>query len=253
MDNNSEFDDTLFKQNLDNRIGFQCNFKCVLSIGMRCFSEIFLKGMNYKKFSCIFDASYMCSIENIIHLLKYDMKQTDFIFTEFSSNNIFKPLIEEHGNRSIHRIFNSSDNINDKKAYDKAMYPHYNLQNKEEWQHIERCMKRLQKIKNNNIRTLFFLCIHPHYSQDYRPSIKEIEELSEYLRHSFNCHLLVLYFDINSNKKWYSIKKTEFVTIINVCNNSVNFIDQKESLEEIFKFFSINTDDLLTYEQISSI
>lgn len=35
------------------------DFKCVMSIGIRCFTEIFLKKMNLKKFSGPFDAMYI--------------------------------------------------------------------------------------------------------------------------------------------------------------------------------------------------
>jgi hypothetical protein len=230
--------------NIDN------NFKCVLSIGMRCFSEIFLKKMEYKKFSCIFDGAYMCSIENIIHILENGINYDDFIYTESIDDMQIQSLNKQHGYRSIHKIYNTSTE-NKVTMYHKAMYPHHNFKNNSVWEHMKRTIKRLDCIKSEKIRTLFFLCVHPNYYGDYCPTINELEKLSNYLQNEFNCHLLVVYFNANNivnKQKWFFIQQNKNITIINVSNNSEKYEVQKDTLKEIFSFYNINNDDLLPYE-----
>ena len=48
-------------------------YKCVLSIGIRCFTEIFLKELGFKKFSSPFDGLYLSSINDIIYLLTVNL------------------------------------------------------------------------------------------------------------------------------------------------------------------------------------
>ena len=105
--------------------------------------------------------------------------------------------------------------------------------------------------KNEKIRTLFCLCVHPNYYGDYSPTINELEILSKYLQNIFNCHLLVVYFDENNklnNQKWFCMQQTNNITIINVSNNSEKYEVQKDTLKEIFSFYNINNDELLPYE-----
>ena len=53
------------------------DYKCVLSVGMRCYTEIYLKQMGLKKFSGPLDALYFNNVIHIIYLLKitFGMRQ----------------------------------------------------------------------------------------------------------------------------------------------------------------------------------
>lgn len=249
MDNNEFFDNRLMLQNIQYKLEPEFNFKCILSIGMRCFSEIYLKNMGYKKFSCIFDAAFMRSIDDTLYILENGVNYDDFIYTELMNDNEIQTLNKQFGNRSIHKIENTTENKVD--MYHQAMYPHYNFKNTSDWEHMKRCIKRFHHIKSEKIRTLFFLCVHPNYYRDYCPTINEIEKLSIYLQNSFNCHLLVIYFNQNNklnNKKWFCIKKNKYITIVNVSNFSEKYEVQKDCLQEIFSFYNIDNNELISYE-----
>lgn len=250
MDNNEVFDNRLMLQNINCNFQPEFNFKCVISIGMRCFSEIFLKAMNYKKFSCIFDAAYMSTIEDTMYILENGIKYDDFIYTESMDNIQVQSLNKQFGNRSIHKTYNASTK-DYAHLYHKALYPHHNFKNGYDWEHMKRCINRFECIKSEKIRTLFFLCVHPNYYGDYCPTMDEIEKLSSCLQKTFNCHLLVVYFDERNkvnNKKWFCIKKDKHITIINVSNNSEKYEIQKDVLSEIFSFYNIDNNQLISYE-----
>src|SRR6056300_643503 len=250
MDNNEVFDNRLMLQNIKYNFQQQFNFKCILSIGMRCFSEIFLKKIGYKKFSCIFDAAYMRTIEDTIYILENGVNFDDFIYSESIDDTQIQNLNKQFGNRSIHKNYNiSTEDI--VTVYHKAMYPHHNFKNISNWEHMKRCINRFECIKAEKLRTLFFLCVHTNYYGDYCPTIDEIEKLSGYLHKIFNCHLLVVYFDERNkinNKNWFCIKKNNYITIINVSNNSEKYEIQKDNLSEIFSFYNIDDKELISYE-----
>ena len=60
----------------------ETSFKCVISIGMRCFTDIFLKKLELKQFSCVFDAIYNTDISNIIYIFDNEFNYSDIINTE---------------------------------------------------------------------------------------------------------------------------------------------------------------------------
>ena len=61
-------------------------YKCVLSLGIRCFTEIFLKELELKKFSSPFDALYLSSINDIIYLLENKIEPKYLIHTQNEKN-----------------------------------------------------------------------------------------------------------------------------------------------------------------------
>ena len=76
-------------------------YKCVLSIGIRCFTEIFLKELGFKKFSSPFDGLYLSSVNDIIYLLKNKIEEDNLIHTE--NDEKYKSYNEKWGYRSIHK------------------------------------------------------------------------------------------------------------------------------------------------------
>ena len=89
-------------------------YKCILSVGIRCFTEIFLKEMKLKKFSSPFDGLYLSSINDIIYLLEHKIIEDDLIHTQ--DDKKYNSLNNQWGFRSIHLkldnlIMNKSNSI----------------------------------------------------------------------------------------------------------------------------------------------
>ena len=63
-----------------------------------------------------------------------------------------------------------------------------------------------------------------------------------------------MYFDERNkinNKNWFCIKKNNYITIINVSNNSEKYEIQKDNLSEIFSFYNIDDKELISYEHFT--
>jgi len=223
-------------------------FKCVLSVGTRCHTEIYLK-----KFSGPFDGLYMSSVNDIIYLMNNRINIDDLIYTE--DDDKFSILNNQYGFRSIHTkldntFMNNNNSVNN--LYDYSTFPHHNLKNTKVQKHFHRCFDRLDIIKKQQIRTLFCLFIHPKYDGYVNVSISDVETLSNYLNEMFNCHLLAIYFSKNQNKQPYHIvKKTENYTIFNINEFRWNFDKIDIELREIFKMFNVNENNLLKYNYFS--
>ena len=185
-------------------------YKCVLSIGIRCFTEIFLKELGFKKFSSPFDGLYLSSINDIIYLLKNKIELNNLIHTE--NNPKFKLYNQKWGYRSIHKkLDNSFMDINDiDSSYHFATFPHHNLNDTTTISHFKRAFKRFDIIKKNKIPTLFCLFIHPKHSGYVSIKQEDILRLANYLKNNFNCYLLSIYFFKTNTKEPYSLfKKTD--------------------------------------------
>lgn len=233
------------------------NIACIISIGMRCFTEMYLKEMNLKKFSGPFDGIYSTNINNIIDLMKNKINYDKLIHSETINNTIIQQLNGKHGNRSMYKNYFDENNL--ELSYHNATFPHHNLNNHSTKLHFDKCFQRLDIIKNKKIRTLFCLFIHPEYSTDREPPLSDILKLNTYLNEEYNCHLLIITFKkINSNEKYITISKTDTYTNIIVNNNTYTFSnfdnylknDFFECLKEIFNSFEIKQENLLKYEDI---
>jgi hypothetical protein len=226
------------------------DYKCIISIGMRCFTEIFLKSMNLKKFSCVFDGMYNTNIHDIINILENRFTYDELIYTDIISDNYIKELNVKHGNRTIHK------NINYKKddliySYHNAFLPHHNLNNIHTRNHFDRCFNRIDKIKHDKIRTLFCLFIHPAYGTDTDISFDDINILTDYLIKHFNCRLLVCKFKQNKNTyNWKCVFQDDNLIYIHINNNSHLFNDNKDVLDEIIKYVNVYECKLLTYDEL---
>lgn len=228
------------------------DFKCVMSIGIRCFTEIFLKKMNLKKFSGPFDAMYMSSILNSIDILKNRIDKNDLIYTQQIKNHShIDHLHQLHGYRTINRKYDYINEENLLLTWHKAFLPHHNLLNNHDWEHFERCFKRLEIIKHQKIKTIFCLFFHPEHSNDGDIDFKDIQLVSNYLQENFNCHLLVCKFlHQNCNYKWKKLITLKDLTYIHINNSSWEFDANKDVLNEIFSFMNVNESNLLKYEDM---
>lgn len=230
------------------------DYKCVMSLGIRCFTEIFLKNMGYKNFSSPFDAMYLSSVNDIIYLLNNNIQKEYLVHTQ--DNVLYDNYNKQYGYRTIHTKLDNTlmkkDNIHS--LYHMCSFPHHNLKDESVFGHFTRCFQRLDIIEKCKIRTLFCLFMHPRYFGYIPVSSEDIQKLSDYLQSKFNCHLLVVYFvKINSDDNIVNIEKNSNYSTYIVNNNSHEFNDIKHELNEIMCEFVKNKDTLLTYEDIHKV
>jgi len=227
------------------------SYKCIISVGMRCFTEIFLKALGYKQFSGPFDAIFSSSIESIIDIFKNKFDENDLIYTEDLQHiDIIKQLNEKHGFRTIHTRYNY-DKTNLFTTYHKALLPHHNLKNNEVKDHFARCFNRIDNLKKNQYKTLFCLFMHPDYANDGDISFKDIETVRNYLIDNFNCDLLVCRFKSTTHHyKWNILYNQNNIIYIHINNSSHIFEDNEIVLHEIFDYLKIEKSNLLTYNDI---
>ena len=230
------------------------NYKCVVSIGIRCFTEIFLKQLNLKKFSSPFDGMFNSSINSIINILKNKIKEQDLIYSENIKNKELDILHKKYGFRTFHKNINYFEN-DLIKSYHFAFLPHHNLNNKETKKHFDRCFERINKIKLHGIKTLFCLFIHPNYG-DYKDiSFDDIDILKKYLVENYHCDLLVCRFEKKDgcNYKWNTIINKENLIYIHINNNSHLYSANEVVLKDIFSSLGVNEENLLTYHEINKL
>jgi len=227
-------------------------YKCVLSLGIRCFTEIFLKELGLKKFSSPFDGLFLSSINDIIYLLEHKIEERKLIHTQ--NNEKYKSYNEKWGYRSLHSKLDNSffdkNNYIDS-SYHYATFPHHNLNKPNIIKHFKRCFDRFDIIDKKKIKTLFCLFLHQKYPGYKKVTSNEIEILSNYLKTKYNCHLLAIYFlKTNNNEKYSLFKKTNHYSIYNINNNSHNLINVKNELVDILNIFKIQSKNLLSYKDI---
>ena len=86
------------------------DYKAVISVGMRCYTEIFIKKMGFKKFSSPFDAIFSIKIDNIIDLFENRINYNELIHTENIDSTIIKKLNSQFGLRTINKRFYYDEN-----------------------------------------------------------------------------------------------------------------------------------------------
>lgn len=230
-------------------------YKCVLSIGMRCYTEIYLKQMGLKKFSGPFDALYSHSVENIIYLLENKINQDDLIHTELMNQPEIQSLNRTFGYRTIHKKLNFYDERDLSRTYHLASFAHHNLNNIETRTHFDRCFERLDKIKNEKIKTLFCLFSHPNGKSDKFLSQPDISTICRYLSNNFNCHVLIIVFMTFSQSDFNSWKvkfQNDMFTYIVVNNGSIEFTQHKNNLQDIFSYMGVKDENLFTYNNMKT-
>ena len=224
-------------------------YSCVLSVGIRCFTEIFLKELGFKNFSSPFDGLFLSSIDDVIYLFEHKIEQDKLIHTQ--DDDRYKLCNERWGNRTLHKIFDKDNNIDS--SYHNATFPHHNLKEQSTCNHFKKCFNRLEIIEKDKIRTLFCFFIHPTYPGYNTITIADVEKLSKYLEIKYNCHLLTIYFfKTNTSEKYSLLKKSDNLSIYKINHNSHIFQDVKLELVEVFKSFKINQEDLISYKEINS-
>lgn len=219
------------------------NYKCVLSLGIRCYTEIFLKQLGLKNFSSPFDGLYLSSIRDIIYLLENRIEHEFLIHTQ--DDEKYKSYNKKWGFRTIHQKFMM--NMNDiNSSYHYATFAHHNLKDKNIVAHFERCFDRLDVIKEEKIKTLFCLFLHPYHGGYVPVKQEDILKLSDYLKNLYNCHLLCIYFQNTTCNELYTLlKETDNYSIYRINNSSWNFDCVKHELVSIFKRFNVKKEHLI--------
>ena len=230
------------------------DYKTIISVGMRCYTEIFIKNLGFKKFSLPFDAIFSSKIDNIIDLFENKINYNELIYTENIDNKIIKDLNSQYGLRTINKKFYYDEN-NLYNSYHLATFAHHNLNDNKVKEHFDRCFNRLDMIKKYKIKTLFCLFFHSQYDKNI--SDDDIIKLSLYLSNKYNCHLLVIYFNKYNNNKNDNIKihiKNDILTYLYVNNNSSEYNDQEFSLKYIFNsIMNVKENILLSYQEINDL
>jgi len=231
------------------------NYKCVLSVGMRCYTEIYLKQMGLKKFSGPLDALYFSNVIHIIYLLENKINYDDLIHTETINKEEIQLLNKTFGFRTIHKKINIYDENNLSQSYHLASFAHHNLNDVNVRHHFDRCFDRIDKIKQDKIKTLFCMFSHPNGGTDKMLSMDDITVMSSYLSKKFNCHLLVIVFIFQSQESFNSWKihlQNEKITCIVINNGSKDYSTHKKNLKEIFDYMNVKEDILLTYNDMKT-
>ena len=225
-------------------------FKCVISVGIRCHTEIFLKQLGYKKFSGPFDGLYLSSVDDAIYLINNHINYDDLIYTQDDIQ--FDEYHKQWDFRTIHTkltntIINKEKNTHN--LFHHCTFPHHNLKKIEVQSHFNRCFDRIDIIENKKIKTLFCLFMHPAHDGYVNVSLEDINRLSDFLNKKFNCHLLAIYFkQVKNNNRYFLIENTNKHTIFGINENIWNYEPVKSELKQIFKLINIEIKNLLTYD-----
>lgn len=198
----------------------------IYSIGIRCYTQIFLKNLSLINFSSIFGSLNIKNLDNIIKCFdsNFDalLNKKNLIFTK--NYKQFENLNKTYGNRTLNNVF---DNINN---YHDATIAHHDLSLENHYEHFNRGLKRLNFIKNNNIPILFVNI--SHFTEFNNSQINH--ELTNSIKNfGFNnFKILSIYITNKSNKK-----------IKLLYQNKYNIIYQVQSIKE-YKNFNV---DIINY------
>lgn len=221
------------------------NYRCVYSLGSRCYTEMALQKYNYKEFSSIFGSIDNDSIENVIKCFdsKFDILLNPTYLMYTCQHEKFNNLNKEHGFRTLNSNF---DRIDD---YYDATFPHHDLSNTDTQKHFERGIERLNKMAEKNIPVLFIF-----QSYNDNTSIDEARRLYEAIKqYGFKYfHLIIL----NYNPLLYYVEHYKHhsepgLDIFEIkCNSNLKKVNIDE-LPEILKEFDIS--NRITIKEIDNM
>jgi len=210
-------------------------FNIIYSIGIRCTTEEILKKLNLKKMSSIFGSLYIRNFDNIIKCIESNfnilINENNIISTKDILSMKNQPYV-----RTIHKLF---DDIND---WDSSTIPHYDLSTEKDMNHMLRCIERFNKIRDNNIPTLF---LNISVASEYDNTINTEKIVDSLCKTNWNnFHIIFIYFNEQNDKKINKIFSDKFKTIYTIndtCHTSSKEYDKAALyLAEIFKEFNIN-------------
>lgn len=224
----------------------EIKFNIIYPIGIRCTTEILLSKLNLKKMSSIFGSLNIKNFDNIVSCIR-----TNFDILCNEKNIISSENIKSIKNALYIRTMNNKfDNINN---WHDATIAHHNLFLEKDKNHIERCIKRFNIIRDNNIPTLFInISSYPEYNNtlDNKKILNILNETNWK-----NFHILFIYFNGKNDKSINNIINNEFMSIYIVndtCNTSEKeYLKGAKYLEKILKNYNI--ENLLSIDYINNI
>jgi hypothetical protein len=232
-------------------------YKVIYSLGIRCFTEEYLKKLGLKNFSSIFGSLNMKTIDNIIKCIESDF---DLLLNPkylISVNKIpsLKSLCEKYGNsRTLNTVFDNlqlynSETFDHQKLYHSATFAHYDFEMPGVKEHFERGVERFNKIKNHKLPTLF-LNISDMAESD-NTDVNTINKFVQLLLSKGwdNFHIIFIYF--NTDCKNQNIKN-EYYTIIYI--NFHPLSDPSEISDKVIKYIlNKYTMNLLSIKEIDEL
>ena len=225
---------------------YSSEFNIIYSIGIRCTPDEILKKLNLKKMSSIFGSLYIRNFDNIIKCIESNfnilINENNFISTKDILSMKNQPYV-----RTMHKLF---DNIND---WDSSTIPHYDLSTEKDMDHMLRCIERFNKIRDNNIPTLF---LNISVASEYDNTINTEKIVDSLCKTNWNnFHIIFIYFNEQNDKKINKIFSDKFKTIYTIndtCStNSKEYDKAALYLAEIFKEFNIN--NLVSIDYINDL
>ena len=211
-------------------------FNIIYPAGIRCTGDEILKILNLKRMSSVFGSLNMKKFNNIIKCIESDfdilINKNNIVSTKFIRSMRKKPYV-----RTMNKLFDDMDD------WDSSTIPHYDLSTEKDMGHILRCIERFNKIRDNNIFTLF---LNISVASEYNNTINT-EKLVEVLNNTkwSNFHIIFIYFsEKKEEKKINKIFSDKFKSgyIINdTCyTNSKEYKKASIYLKEILKEYNIN-------------
>ena len=95
---------------------------------------MYLKELNFKKFSTPFDAMYLSSIINVIDILENKLQRQDCISTEtIVDNPLIDKLHELHGYRTLHKKYDLIADTDIVHCWHRGFLPHHNFSKDTDW------------------------------------------------------------------------------------------------------------------------
>ena len=224
------------------------SYEVIYSLGIRCYSELAIKKLNKRKFSSVFGSLNIKNFENIIECINtnfnilLDRKQI------ISASDIpdMTEEVKNFGKRILHRGF---DDMND---YHSSTIPHHDIRKQKDWDHFQRTIERFDKLRKNNIPTLF---LNTSYVPEYiNTTIPESERIIHVLKSTgwSKFHVLFVYFTEGPETKITKLFADKYKSIYGVTalpkNPEKDVTWQAPHIDLILKEFDIGK--LINYQKL---
>lgn len=213
------------------------SFRCVYSLGTRCYTEKWIKDLGMRQFSSIFGSINMHNVTNLNKCLRNLSLLTDekFLIHANGKTGLFDDIVAKRGARTFHTEF---DNINN---YEDATFAHHDLSSSSHREHFERAVQRFNSLLLNEVPTLF-VCVPD------KITLEEYYNLIEFFDNK-NSYVLTIQFNSVETKLFKSCKKGSLFYIQNIPDNApFNKMDVIKHL-----LCPVADKNLLTLEEIDSM
>ena len=221
-------------------------FQIIYPIGIRCTADEILKKLDMKNMSSIFGSLNIKNFNNIVKCIESNFNILTNENNIISSKNI-PSMINAPYVRTLHKLFDNLEN------WDSSTIAHYDLTTEKDMNHILRCIERFNKLRDNNIPTLFFnISIASEYD-----NTKDTEKVVDIFHNTnwTNFHIIFIYFNEKSEKEINKIFCDKFKTIYvisDTCNTNSDEYDKGALyFSKILKEFNIG--NLLTLTNINNL